>query len=438
MGFRPGTLVTLDNALKMLMVKSPNDVAITIAEGISGSVEAFANDMNVYAARLGLHESHFVNPNGLPNDDHVSSARDMAMIGRALLRDFPEEHGLFGIGTLAFGRQLINNHNGLLGRYPGVDGMKTGYTCAAGYNVVESAERNGRHLIVVIMGAPSTRERNLRAAALFDRFFAESGQSLGRPESLPSSDVGAPPNMRDTVCGRNRRAAIVEAEAEDAAIPMTAGTGKAALDHPGQAVALGQGAPSVVSSLSPVRTAFEPVRVFIGPVAGWSGRIAQAVGSGSKEINVAPVRTAGTEAVRKPVEQARVADPQPAQGSGGPIEGAAPAPMALLGATAMAPAALATKHLVRSAPSLSLSVGSKKKARASRAAAKAKAVATTEAANPPVASAAKPKGKAPAKQKAATPAAKPAKVSAKAAARPAPAKKQAIFKPGSKPVAAKQ
>ena len=92
MGFRPGTLVTLDNALKMLMVKSPNDVAVTIAEGIAGSVEAFADEMNVYAARLGLHESHFVNPNGLPDPSHVSSARDMAMIARALLRDFPEEH----------------------------------------------------------------------------------------------------------------------------------------------------------------------------------------------------------------------------------------------------------------------------------------------------------------------------------------------------------
>jgi D-alanyl-D-alanine carboxypeptidase len=354
------------------------------------------------------------------------------MIGRALLHDFPEERGLFGIGTLAFGRQLINNHNGLLGRYPGVDGMKTGYTCAAGYNVVESAERNGRHLIVVIMGAPSTQERNLRAAALFDRFFAESGQSLGRLESLPSSNVTAPPNMHDTVCGRNRRAAIVEAEAEDAAIPMTAGTGKAALDHPGQTIAMGQGAPSAVSSLSPVRTAFEPVRVFIGPVAGWSGRIAQAVGSGSKEINVAPVRTAATAAVRRPVEQGGTAD-QPVA-AGGPIEAASPAPMALLGATTMAPAALATKRLVRAAPSLSLSVGPKKKAHAR--AAKAVAVAKAEAAEPKPARATKPKGRV-VEKKAAAPA-KPAKVSTKAVVHAGPAKKQAVFKPGSKPVAAKQ
>ena len=141
MGFRPGTEVTLDNALKMLMVKSPNDVAVMVAEGVSGSVEAFADDMNADAQRLGLHESHFVNPNGLHNPAHVSSARDMAMIARALLREFPDHADLFDIGALQLGNQYIPNHNGLLGRYPGADGMKTGFTCPAGFNVVASANQ---------------------------------------------------------------------------------------------------------------------------------------------------------------------------------------------------------------------------------------------------------------------------------------------------------
>ncbi len=119
MGFRPGVEVTLDNALKMLMVKSPNDVAVMVAESISGSVEAFADEMNATARRLGLKESHFVNPNGLHDPAHVSSARDMAMIGRALLKDFPEHRDLYGIGALQLGDEIILNHNGLLGRYPG-------------------------------------------------------------------------------------------------------------------------------------------------------------------------------------------------------------------------------------------------------------------------------------------------------------------------------
>ena len=155
MGFRPGTEVTLDNALKMLMVKSPNDIAVTVAEGVSGSVEAFAAEMNAEAQKIGLHESQFVNPNGLHNPEHYTSARDMAMIARALLRDFPERAGLFDIGELQLGSQIIRNHNGLLGRYPGADGMKTGFTCPAGFNVVATANHYGRRLITVVLGMPT-------------------------------------------------------------------------------------------------------------------------------------------------------------------------------------------------------------------------------------------------------------------------------------------
>ena len=210
MGFRPGTEVTLDNALKMLMVKSPNDVAVMVAEGVSGSIEAFADDMNADAQRLGLHESHFVNPNGLHNPAHVSSARDMAIIARALLREFPDHADLFSIGAIELGNRYIPNHNGLLGRYPGADGMKTGFTCPAGFNVVASANHSGRHLIVVVLGAPSARTRNQEAADLFDRGFA-SGGGAGSLESLPSGS-GAAPNMRADVCLHRNAAALAAAE----------------------------------------------------------------------------------------------------------------------------------------------------------------------------------------------------------------------------------
>ncbi len=212
MGFRPGTEVTLDNALKMLMVKSPNDVAVTVAEGVSGSVEAFAVEMNADAQKLGLHESHFVNPNGLHNPEHVSSARDMAMIGRALLREFPERAGLFDIGALQLDAQIIRNHNGLLGRYPGADGMKTGFTCPAGFNVVASANHYGRHLITVVLGAPSAKLRNQEAADLFDRGFAMGGGS-GSLDSLPSAGGGAP-NTRANVC-LHRSAVAIAADEDD-------------------------------------------------------------------------------------------------------------------------------------------------------------------------------------------------------------------------------
>src|SRR5271154_6662655 len=214
MGFRPGTEVTLDNALKMLMVKSPNDVAVMVAEGVSGSVEAFADDMNADAQRLGLHESHFVNPNGLHNPAHVSSARDMATIARDLLREFPDHADLFSIGALQLGNRYIPNHNGLLGRYPGADGMKTGFTCPAGFNVVASANHSGRRLIVVVLGAPTAKTRNQEAADLFDRGFAMNG-GVGSLESLPSGS-GPAPNMRADVCLRRNAAAIGVAQDEGA------------------------------------------------------------------------------------------------------------------------------------------------------------------------------------------------------------------------------
>ena len=269
MGFRPGTEVTLDNALKMLMVKSPNDVAVMVAEGVSGSVEAFANDMNAAGQRLGLQELHFVNPNGLHDPAHVSSARDMAMIARALLREFPDHADLFSIGALQLGNQYIANHNGLLGRYPGADGMKTGFTCPAGFNVVASANHSGRRLIVVVLGAPTARSRNQEAADLFDRGFAMGGGN-GSLESLPSSSSGAP-NMRADVCLRRNAAAIAAAEDGDFAEPTQA------------AASAGRGAPfpnPFAALLTPVvartvlsdeRIRFDPVPVFLGPAPGWKG-----------------------------------------------------------------------------------------------------------------------------------------------------------------------
>ena len=348
MGFRPGTLVTLDNALKMLMVKSPNDVAVTVAEGISGSVEAFADEMNAYAAKLGLHESRFHNPNGLPDVQHVSSARDMAMIGRALFREFPEQRGLFDIAALAFGNSIIDNHNKLLGRYPGTDGMKTGFTCSAGYNLVASAQRGNRHLIVVILGSPSGRERNERAASLFERYFSNPGDSMGNIASLPASDIVMPPDMRGQICGPGRRNAIAEAEADDATIPL-APAGGLMFGRPseranvvGQAAApLAAAVGGVVALLGP-RAPFDPVRVYIGLAPGWNGPVAgptEASAPGPKPPALAAVK-AGSDA----------------DVAGGDVPSH---PMALTGAMPASAALTAANRAVKSKGRLSLRVMTK-------------------------------------------------------------------------------
>ena len=122
--------------------------------------------------RLGMRDSHFANPHGLPDERNQTTARDMAILARALIREFPDHQDLFHIGAIQFGRRIMRNTNGLIGRYPGADGMKTGFICSAGFNVVASATRNGRHLITVVMGAPSANERTMKAAELFDRGFS--------------------------------------------------------------------------------------------------------------------------------------------------------------------------------------------------------------------------------------------------------------------------
>ncbi len=204
MAFRPGTQIRLDNALKIIMVKSANDVAATIAENLGGSVEGFAALMNASAAQLGMRESRFVNPHGLPDDRQQTSARDMAILARTLYRTFPEHEDLFDIGAIQFGRRVMRNHNGLIGRYPGADGMKTGFICASGFNVVASARRDGRRLITVVLGSSSANERTLKAADLFDRGFAAGGAPFGAPtlEALHSSVLASPPNMRPVICDR--------------------------------------------------------------------------------------------------------------------------------------------------------------------------------------------------------------------------------------------
>jgi hypothetical protein len=132
-----------------------------------------------------MRESRFVNPHGLPDERQQTSARDMAILGRALYREFPEHRDLFQIGAIQLGRRVMANHNGLMGRYPGRDGMKTGFICSSGFNVVASATRGGRRLITVVLGSPSATERTLRAADLFDRGFGSFGWGGQSLEDLP-------------------------------------------------------------------------------------------------------------------------------------------------------------------------------------------------------------------------------------------------------------
>ncbi|WP_204165468.1 serine hydrolase [Methylobacterium sp. 17Sr1-1] len=275
MGFKPGTQLTLDNALKIIMVKSANDVAWAIGENLGGSIEGFADRMNETAQRLGMRESHWYNPNGLPDPRQWTSARDMAVLGRALLRDFPENRDLFSISAIQFGRAVMPNHNGLLGRYAGVDGMKTGFICSGGFNVVASANRNGRRILTVVMGQASARERDLKAADLFDYGFGQSTFGWGSQtlNEMPTSSIASPPDMRPYICDKRRP---MPTDSDSSAVTAGAAAGGNADNANAQLMAVGAQPSSALAfatmNSAALRNRALPPRAPLQPVLVWTGR----------------------------------------------------------------------------------------------------------------------------------------------------------------------
>jgi D-alanyl-D-alanine carboxypeptidase len=191
-------------------------MAVVLAEGVAGSIENFADQMNQTARRLGMTQSNFVNPNGLPADEQIVSARDMAILARAAIREFPEYDYLWHLPGIRFGKRVIRNYNTLLGRYAGADGMKTGFICASGFNLVATATRDGKRLIAVVLGAPSSALRAVKAAQLLERGFQSTPlawltPSLGTVDQLQPVAT-TPPNLRDDMCGPHRKRPATEDE----------------------------------------------------------------------------------------------------------------------------------------------------------------------------------------------------------------------------------
>jgi D-alanyl-D-alanine carboxypeptidase len=209
MGFKAGTEVTVDNALKMLLVHSPNDIAVVLAEGVSGSIEQFAEEMNAEAHRLGMTQTNYVNPNGLPAEEQITSARDLAILARALILEFPEYDYYWHIASIRLGKRIYRNTNRLIDAYAGTDGMKTGFTCGSGYNLVATATRGGKRLIAVVLGAKSSTSRAVKAAQLFERGFATDPLGWVKLSSDTVDSLvpvaATPPDLRADVCEHSRR-----------------------------------------------------------------------------------------------------------------------------------------------------------------------------------------------------------------------------------------
>lgn len=315
MGFRPGTQVTVENALAMMMVKSANDMAVVLAEGVGGSIDGFSAMMNQTAQRLGMTQTSYVNPNGLPADGQITSARDLAILARAVIRDLPEYEYFYHIPAIRFGRRVTNNFNHLIGRYPGADGFKTGFICASGYNLVGSATRNGKRLIAVVLGSSSGHQRAVRAAQLLERGFASNGlawlrPSLGTVDNLVPIDA-SPPNLRDEMCGgKRKRPASDEDDDSSATQASVAGPGG---ENAVTFFTAGLQPPMVKPSelLATGPAASEPMVVYTGPKKTGAALIAAVATDSEKQVT--PRRGKKSRiAAKKPDAAAPKSDAKPA------------------------------------------------------------------------------------------------------------------------------
>ncbi|WP_196504738.1 D-alanyl-D-alanine carboxypeptidase family protein [Aestuariivirga litoralis] len=213
-GIAAGKEVTVDWALQALLVYSANDMATVLAEGADGSVENFAREMNATAQAMGLDATHFSNPNGLYDPRHISSARDIGMIAASLINQFPEYAHYYSQPTVALGKRQLNNHNALIRTMPDAVGMKTGFICPSGYNLVGSVVRNGKQVVSVVLGAHSGARRDKASKALLDDAFNELGKPGHVPlASIPDLAYGSivPADMTTTVCKQKQPVTPVNA-----------------------------------------------------------------------------------------------------------------------------------------------------------------------------------------------------------------------------------
>jgi D-alanyl-D-alanine carboxypeptidase len=219
-GLAVGAEMTVETALQALILKSANDVAVMLAEAVAGSQEAFVAKMNATAQRLGMMRTVFANANGLPDPAQVTTARDLARLTMAVLRDYPNYASMWSAVEMRIGKRRLRSHNGLLMNYEGADGIKTGFICDSGFNIVASATRDGHRLIAVVLGEVTGRERSTRAANLLEHGFQTQAWQVALGSSnldtLPvATDAKGVVSIRHAViswaCGNGPRRALARA-----------------------------------------------------------------------------------------------------------------------------------------------------------------------------------------------------------------------------------
>jgi D-alanyl-D-alanine carboxypeptidase len=193
LGLKPGDTLKVSDAIKALVTQSANDASVVIAENLAGTEENFARLMTDTGRRIGMKNTVFRNASGLPNDEQITTARDMAILGAHLIHDYPDYYSVFETRYFTFKGRKYRNHNKLLSGYKGTDGIKTGYTRASGFNLTASVHRGNKHLVAVVLGGKTGSQRDAAMRDLLDKNFAAASETKPTPAQLMASLDGAPP-----------------------------------------------------------------------------------------------------------------------------------------------------------------------------------------------------------------------------------------------------
>lgn len=280
LGLKPGDAIRVENVILGIATKSANDCAVALAEAIGGSEDRFARAMTAKARALGMNSTRFVNASGLHNPAQFTSARDMAALSRALIRDYPAYYHYFSTNAFTYEGRTYLNHNRLMSTYPGMDGLKTGYVYASGFNLAASAVQDGTRLIGVVFGGKTARSRNQAMARLLDDSFARIGNvrvaALAKSDSQKTLPVRKPANLRSTPAAE----LVTEAHAGSGAMMDQ---GDADINDDAKAARILYGKPPAVASPAPA------VRSATVTKGGWAVQIGS---FSSRDAGLQALRTA--------------------------------------------------------------------------------------------------------------------------------------------------
>jgi len=304
LNLRPGQTIPVDTAIRAIVIRSANDVAVVIAEALGGTESHFAEMMTARARQIGMRETNFHNASGLPDPLQISTASDLAVLGRHLAYDYPQYFPYFGLSGFNYQGVWYPTHDNLIGRYEGADGIKTGYTGASGFNLVSSVTRGGAHLVAVVMGGRTAIRRDLEMVRLLDQTFTQiaANPAMVARANTPWRQVAlnapvAPQASGSAFAGPTLLSATAQSDDEDSAESVRAPDENFALIH-------AEGARGG-SSVSPYRPAAPQPAVppAVGPMVAQLSTRADV--SPPRPAQEQPVRTASNAPKNAPRPQMR-------------------------------------------------------------------------------------------------------------------------------------